>query len=199
VTLAEWTVVTDGSGQYRLEGVPPGTYTLQVHLAGYGRHQMPVTIGPGENHRVEVALGPLPGTLKVRVVDAATGRPIEGATVSYGAVAEPPVEAEQPCADVALLVPLKRSPEYRAIRSRLSDLRPSDTWQQDGMHFFVFELRPIEADGTRPADPPVAVFAMRPDLQAPVSAVIVQPRPDDQAPEITRLGQPGTASASPTA
>jgi hypothetical protein len=138
------------------------------------------------------------GTLKVRAVDAATGRPIEGAAITYASTAQPPAEPEQPCADYALLVPLKRSREYGAIRSRVSDLRPSDAWQQDGLHLFAFRLRPIEGDGTTPGDPPVAVFAMRPDVQTPVSAVVARSRGDNQEPEITPLGEPEIASPAPS-
>src|SRR5436190_148162 len=147
---------------------------------------------------VAVPLGALPGALIVRVIDQATGRPIEGATVSYASGAVVPVEAEQPCADYALLVPLKRSREYRAIRSRVADLRPSDAWQQDGLHFFVFELRSVDGDGTGLSGPDVAVCAMTPGLQAPVSAVLVRAGADDQAPEITALGErPATTSSLP--
>ena len=115
------------------------------------------------------------------------GRPIEGAAVSYGTVGEVGAQAAELCADYALLVPLKRSRAYRAIRPRVSDLRPSDAWQQDGLHFFVFAVHRFEGDSPSPADALVAVFAMRPDAEDPVSAVVVRPCPDGLDPEITPI------------
>ncbi len=159
VSLAQWTTLTDATGHYRLERVPPGSYMLQVSMEGFGTHQLPVAIEPLGSHTLHVNLSPLLGLLRVRVLDAATGQPIEGATVTYATVLQTAAEAEEPCADYALLVPLKRSRECGAIRSRVSDLRPSDAWQQDGLHLFVFRLRSIEGDVIAPADPPVAVFA----------------------------------------
>ena len=47
-----------------------------------------------------------------------------------------------PCADTALLVPLKRSALYGSIRKRVADLKPVDSWQEDGVHYFVFQLKP---------------------------------------------------------
>ena len=195
VTLGQWSAQTDAGGRYHLVGLLPGAYTLQVSLEGYGTHQSPIAIGPGASHTLDLTLTPLPGTLRVRVVDAATGNPIQGAAVSYGTAASTAAGGEEPCADYALLVPLKRSREYRVIRPRVVDPRPADAWQQDGLHFFVFELRPIDATGTAPPDPPVAVFAMRPEPGEPVSAVVVTPRPFEE-PEVTPL-QVQTESAPP--
>ena len=197
VSLAQWTTLTDATGHYRLERVPPGSYMLQVSMEGFGTHQLPVAIEPLGSHTLHVNLSPLLGLLRVRVLDAATGQPIEGATVTYATVLQTAAEAEEPCAGYALLVPLKRSRECGAIRSRVSDLRPSDAWQQDGLHLFVFRLRSIEGDVIAPADPPVAVFAMRPDVQTPVSAVVVRSRGDNQEPEITPLGESEITTAAP--
>jgi hypothetical protein len=196
VSLGQWTAATDTSGRYRLEGVPPGAYTLQVSLEGYGTHQLPATIDPRGSHTLNVTLSPLPGLLKVRVVDSATGRPIEGATVSYESIAPAPAPDEAPCADYALLVPLKRSRQYRAVRSRVTDLRPSDAWQQDDVHFFVFALDRVEDDAPPPVEAPVAVFAMRHDGQKPVSAVIVRSRADSQEPEVRPIDEAESASAA---
>jgi hypothetical protein len=195
VTLAQWTAVTDSTGHYRLEGVAPGAHAVQVSLEGYGPHHLTATIETRGSHTLDVPLYPLPGFLKVRVVDAATGQPIKGATVSYGTTAEAAAEAAEPCADYALLTPLKRSREYHALRPRVSDLRPTDAWQQDGLHFFVFALHPIDGEATTPDEPPVAVFAMRPDAENPVSAVVVRPRPDGLEPLITPITAAETDSA----
>ncbi|HEV8632966.1 MAG TPA: carboxypeptidase-like regulatory domain-containing protein [Chloroflexota bacterium] len=195
VALGQWSTQTDAGGRYHLFGLLPGAYTLQVSLEGYGTHRSPIAIGPGASQTLDLTLTPLPGTLRVRVVDATTGNPIQGAAVSYGTAASTAAGDEQPCADYALLVPLKRSREYRVIRSRVVDPRPADAWQQDGLHLFVFELRPIDAAGTAPPDPPVAVFAMRPEPGELVSAVVVTPRRFEE-PEVTPV-QVQTESAAP--
>jgi hypothetical protein len=96
-----------------------------------------------------------------------------------------------------LLVPLKRSPQYRAIRSQVSDVSPSDAWQQDGLHFFTFTLGRVDGNSAPAAEPPVAVFAMRPDEQEPVSAVVVRTRPEGQEPEITPVAAAEVDSATP--
>jgi Carboxypeptidase regulatory-like domain len=198
VSLGQWMAVTDTTGRYRFDGVPPGAYTLQVRLEGYGTHQLPATIEPRGGHTLDVTLSPLVGVVKVRVVDAATGRPIEGATISYGTIGQEPTQPEEPCADYALLVSLKRSRQYRAVRSRVSDLRPTDAWQQEDLHFFVFALNRVEGDEPPPVEAPVAVFAMRRDVQEPVSAVVVRPRADSQEAEITTLGAAESLPAPPT-
>ena len=195
VVLANWTTVTDTTGHYRLERVPPGAYTLQVSMQGYGAYQVRTAIDPYGTHTLDVALSPLIGLLRVQVLDAGTGQPIEGATVTYGTTAEAGDQAAEPCADYALLTPLKRSREYHALRPRVSDLRPTDAWQQDGLHFFVFALHPIDGEAT--TEPPVAVFAMRPDVQDPVSAVVVRSRPDGLEPEVTPIPAAETDSAPP--
>src|SRR5438105_4075293 len=94
-----------------------------------------------------------------------------------------------PCADSKLLVPLKRSREYGAIRKRVADLRPADSWQEDQFHFFVFALRPAEEAPPTP-EAPVAVFAMHPESSAPVSAVVVTLGPDGADAEVRDLRQP---------
>src|SRR5262245_66240885 len=82
---------------------------------------------------------------------------------------------ELPCGDFALLVPLKRSPEYGAVRPRVADLKPMDSWQVGDLHYFVFELRPPNSADSGD-EPYAAVFAMRQGQLSPVSAVVVRPR-----------------------
>jgi hypothetical protein len=130
-------------------------------------------------------------TVVVRVVDAATGDVIAGATVGYGVPGDEPATAgpgeDLPCADVALLVPLKRSAAFARIRKRVADHHHLDSWQEDGLHFFVFQLHPEANDRARSAEPPVAVFALHPDTPAPVSAVVVTPGPGGTEAEIRDL------------
>jgi hypothetical protein len=99
-------------------------------------------------------------------------------------------ESEQkPCADAALLVPLKRSREYGAIRPRVADLRPVDSWQEDNLHFFVFQLRREDNEQPAQAEAPVAVFAMQQESKTPFSAVVVTPSATSDQAEIKDLRQ----------
>jgi hypothetical protein len=154
----------------------------------------------------DIALTPLRGTVRVRVVDAVTGEPIAGADVRCDAVVELAEPSEEPCADYALLVPLKRSRAYGAVRPRVADLRPSDAWLQDGLHFFVFDLHPLHpapgapagAPGAgAPAEGPVAVFAIRAESREPVSAVVVTPGAGGADPEIVDLLPTGPSAPGP--
>jgi hypothetical protein len=102
-----------------------------------------------------------------------------------------------PCADTKLLAPLKRSGEYRAIRPRVTDMLPLDHWQEEGLHFFVFTLRPEDGAGAvaavLAAEPPVAVFAMHPEEPEPVSAVVVTPSATGKEAQVLDLRKPENA------
>ena len=102
---------------------------------------------------------------------------------------------ELPCADSSFLVPLKRSAEFRKLRSRLAGDAPHpvyDSWLDEGFHFFVFVLagngngtsEMSEANG-------VAVFAMHPEKPDPVSAVTLIPSESGDEAEVTNLCDPG--------
>ena len=102
-----------------------------------------------------------------------------------------------PCADAALLVPLKKSPEYRTIRPRVASPRAIDSWQEDGLHFFVFQLRAVNGVQSTPADPPVAVFCMHTQATMPISAVVVTPSPSGEEAEIMNLREPESVYIAP--
>ena len=104
-----------------------------------------------------------------------------------------------PCADASLLAPLKKSPEYRAIRPRVASPRAVDSWQDEGVHFFVFQLNPVQGAAAMLDNPPVVVFAMHPEEPAPVSAVVVTPQPGGEDAEVIDLRQPGSAYTAPLA
>ena len=97
-----------------------------------------------------------------------------------------------PCADAALLLPLKRSHEYRAIRRRVASPRPVDSWFDQELHFFVFQLQAMNGNGSRShgAEPPVAVFTMHPEAPEPISAVMITPNPNGAEAEVTDLRVP---------
>jgi len=100
-----------------------------------------------------------------------------------------------PCADFALLVPLKRSRPYATIRPRVADLRPVDAWEEDNLHYFVFRLTPADPGAPPPAEAPLAVFVMQPGTSQPVSAVVVTGR-EGQA-EVSDLLRPGDVRILP--
>ena len=118
------------------------------------------------------------------------------ATVQQGSAERYDVSADLPCADAALLVPLKRSRAYGAIRKRVADLRPVDSWQEDQFHFFVFALR-LEENAPATPEPPLAVFAMQWESTEPVSAVVVTASSDGVQAEVRSLREPGTVYLMP--
>lgn len=101
-----------------------------------------------------------------------------------------------PCADFGLLGPLKRSPEYAAIRRRVADRKPVDAWQMDMVHYFVFELRPLEG-ASATAGPPFALFTMRSEHNAPVSALVITPNASGEQAEVTDLPHPDRVQTVP--
>src|SRR5438874_2189859 len=103
----------------------------------------------------------------------------------------------RPCADPALLLPLKRSSEYGAVRRRVASPRPIDSWFDRELHFFVFQLEMVSGAGGNQAEPPVAVFTMHPDAPEPISAVVVTPSLDGAEAEVTDLRQPDRAYTAP--
>jgi hypothetical protein len=77
-----------------------------------------------------------------------------------------------PCADAALIAPLKKSREYRAVCPRLAGPAPVDSWEDEGLHYFVFQMQ-SEEGAAEGAEPPVAMFTMRRDEPEPASALVV--------------------------
>jgi hypothetical protein len=80
------------------------------------------------------------------------------------------------------------------IRPRVADLKPSDSWLQDELHFFVFQLRPEPEE-----EPPLAVFAMHHQADGPVSAVVVTPRQNGADAEVLDLCRPESVYTTPMA
>ena len=122
------------------------------------------------------------------------------ATIHNRVASEYAASDDLPCADVALLVPLKRSAAFAHIRKRVADHHHIDSWQEDGLHFFVFQLHPEEAGVPTISDEaPVAVFALHPELPTPVSAVVVTPGPGGTEAEIRDLLGADSAYTMPVA
>ena len=89
-------------------------------------------------------------------------------------------------ADEALIVPLKKSPEYRAVRARLAGPAPTDSWEDEGLHYFVFQMR-AEEGAPQGAEPPVALFIMRHGEPGPASVLIIAMEPDGDYAVVTDL------------
>ncbi len=90
-----------------------------------------------------------------------------------------------PCADTGLLGPLKRSPEYRAMRRQGSGPTPLDTWRFDGLHYFLFPMVPQKDDMEA-----YALFTMRWEDDGPVAALIMTPQPDKKQVRVIDIRQP---------
>jgi hypothetical protein len=90
-------------------------------------------------------------------------------------------------ADLILLTPLKQSPEYWRIRRRMIRPGPIDSWQQNGLHFFVFKLRPAANQATDSAKMPVALFVIQKTELKLISVSIITPNPDGQSAKIEDL------------
>ncbi|HEX6508016.1 MAG TPA: hypothetical protein VF221_10320 [Chloroflexota bacterium] len=106
------------------------------------------------------------------------------------------VESDLPVADMELLAPLRRSQEYGAIRHRLTDVQPIDSWLEDDLHFFVFGL--LASDGAdMNGDGPTAVIAMHPESTEPVSAIVVTPDPASHQAEIADLREASLTYTAP--
>jgi hypothetical protein len=122
---------------------------------------------------------------------------VGAATIHNRVASEYAAGDDLPCADVKLLVPLKRSAEFARIRKRVADPHHLDSWQEDGLHFFTFLLYPAEAAEANGADAPVAVFTMHPELAAPLAAVVVAPQANGAEAKVTDLRAPDSAYTVP--
>jgi hypothetical protein len=123
-----------------------------------------------------------------------------GPAVLADAIAADAVANDLPCADSAFLVPLKRSLEFRELRPQLAGKAPHpvfDSWLDDGFHFFVFALAPVESFDGVLRDGAVAVFAMHPESTEPVSAITVVPVDGGDRAQITDLRPPGGSYIAP--
>ncbi len=77
-------VTTDGSGNYTLSNVAPGTYTVTASAAGHTSRSSMVSVTSGNTTTLNFQLTPnVPGAITGQVTDSSTGVAIVGATVSY--------------------------------------------------------------------------------------------------------------------
>ena len=92
--------------------------------------------------------------------------------------------------DFGLLGPLKRSPEYAEMRKRVAEPMPIDAWEMDMVHYFIFQLKPLE-DAPAGAEPPYVLFEMRYEDYGPLSVLLITPKPNGEEAEVVNLRAPG--------
>lgn len=90
--------------------------------------------------------------------------------------------------DIALIAHAKRSVAYRAIRSRIADPTPADSWYDEHLAFVVFDL-----DHTPPPPPaapdwgPQVIFVLAAETGVLLAARVVEPGAHPDEPRITDL------------
>ncbi|HEX6506145.1 MAG TPA: MauE/DoxX family redox-associated membrane protein, partial [Chloroflexota bacterium] len=100
---------------------------------------------------------------------------------------------QAPAADAGLLETIKRSDEYAILLRAQSDPILSDSWEEEGLHFFAFQLSSWEGAASA-SEPPSAVFVMRPQDEELVSAVVATPG-NEQEPQVVDLRQAQASTA----
>ena len=83
VSYSGGSTTTNASGQYSLASVAEGSYTVTASASGYTSQNRTVSVGPGATVTQNFALVKPYGAISGTVIDAATGAPINAATVSY--------------------------------------------------------------------------------------------------------------------
>jgi uncharacterized membrane protein len=80
------TALTDALGTYTIDSVPPGSYQVVASKEGYESASLTVTVLEGSTAVANFSLSQIisPGSITGRVIDAADGLPLVGATVTDG-------------------------------------------------------------------------------------------------------------------
>lgn len=55
----DYTAITDNDGEFSIEGIEPGTYTLEVSQDGYSDSEQTVNLSEEETEEVEIQLHPV--------------------------------------------------------------------------------------------------------------------------------------------
>lgn len=124
------------------------------------------------------------GELSETTVEEQTGANMAEAPWSDGSTAalSQPLEAS--------LSMVASSPAYEGLQDRIASPLPIDAWEEEGLHFFVFQLHGTDSMGGSQAEAPVAVFTLRPDEAESISVVTVSPGQDGEEALITNVGAP---------
>ncbi|WP_281658304.1 carboxypeptidase regulatory-like domain-containing protein [Halobacillus sp. Cin3] len=75
------TTFTDTNGNYLVDQLAPGTYTLFASFQGYQTNFSTVTIPPGGMETVDIGMTPNPGTIMGTIDSLLSGDPISGAVL----------------------------------------------------------------------------------------------------------------------
>jgi hypothetical protein len=82
------------------------------------------------------------------------------------------------------------------VRRRIAVPRPADSWDLDGLHYFVFALAASDAEPIPGVAGPSALFTMRPGERTPAAALLVTPIPGGFA-EVRDVRHPETVETLP--
>lgn len=92
------------------------------------------------------------------------------------------VADELPKADAGLRVTVESCPEFQSLSARLAATEPFDSWRIDAQNHFLYRLK-SETDGENAT----ALFVVRWEDYAPMSAVVITPDPNGGEPQIVNL------------
>jgi uncharacterized surface anchored protein len=74
--------LTDNNGNYSIIGLAPGSYIAIANAPNFGISALGAIVSANKISVVNFVLSPHPGTISGRVIDAATKKPISGATIN---------------------------------------------------------------------------------------------------------------------
>jgi hypothetical protein len=87
-----------------------------------------------------------------------------------------------------MLGSLKRTPEYDAIRKRVSDPKPLDAWRIRDENYFVFALH---AAPDLPGAASFVLFKMRWDQDSPELSLVITRRDQSREVQVNDVRSPG--------
>ncbi|MEY9091683.1 carboxypeptidase regulatory-like domain-containing protein [Paenibacillus sp. RC84] len=105
--------VADLSGNFTIDNVTAGAYTLSVTCDGFGSTSLGVVLRPGQTTAVTVPLEPSPGSVSGFVIDRVTSAPLAGADVRIEDAAGVPVNTVQTDSSGFYLFNNLRSGDYK--------------------------------------------------------------------------------------
>lgn len=112
-------------GEYQVEEIPPGKVEVAAEKEGYTSAKKIVLVEDQKTSRVDLALEPLKGTVKGKVVDKATGAPLP-ATISFPGTDIPEVKTDPGTGEYSVDLDAgsyqltASAPEYAELTTRIS-------------------------------------------------------------------------------
>ena len=74
-------VLTDPSGAFALEGLPPGEYDVEILAGEFSRYETTITLVGGQTSSASYGVTPLPPSIRARAIERGTKRPLPGIRV----------------------------------------------------------------------------------------------------------------------